>query len=452
MKRRNFIKLSFAACGCLVMPSLVTASTVDYSQVDFDKSIYDANAPQVIMVYLYGGASQLSGNLTNIDEIKTKSQSSYDSYFRGITKTSNGFWQEAGGTHMEDMVANGDMTLFRTCYSKVREQNNNKSHGSCTNQNQKGSFDESNAGIVTNLTNILANVGIADETSVMPFVSMEGDSHFYAPGNSTVPSYLKAVGLNENLDNPYKRYVRYWFEYTADERNIDGYNDNNETGFDPAFNSAMNAMAQKKNLNPKIKAAFDKQEPLSTFINDISQTTTPDLGADAYPTNSTFARTLESSIKVLAHNPDTKVITMNTGGLGGWDDHNDARNYVTRCEEFFKTLKSSMAHLKKLNKQNNISIMVFAEFGRGVNLNSALGWDHGNLQNFIVLGGKNYFTHRGAVGETILDDSGSVNRLYMKPKEGTESYEHLSIAATLYQVFGITNPDVLTGGYGAVNL
>jgi len=108
MKRRNFIKLSFVACGSLVFPNLCDASKIDYTKVDFDKSIYDANKPQVIMIYLYGGASQLAGNLTNIDEIKEKSQSSYDSYFRSITKTENNFWQEAGGSHLEEMLANGD--------------------------------------------------------------------------------------------------------------------------------------------------------------------------------------------------------------------------------------------------------------------------------------------------------------------------------------------------------
>ena len=451
MQRRSFIKLSLSACASMALPSISSASAVDYSQVQFDKSVYAANAPQVLMIYLYGGASQLAGNLTNYDEIETKSQSSYESYFRSITKTSNNFWQEAGGTYMEDMVAAGDMTVFRTCYSKVREANNNKSHGSCTNQNQKGSFDISRAGIVTNITNILSNAALVDENTPMPFVSMEGDSQFYASGDTTVPSYLKAVGLNENLDNPYKRNVRYWYEYTSEERQTKGYNDA-QTGFDPAFNTTMNEMAQSLNTNSKIHNAFAKREPLSLFVENIKNATTPDLGADAYPTNSSFAKRVESSIKVLANNPATKIVTMNTGGLGGWDDHNDARQYVTRSELMFKTLKSAMAHLKAVGKQNNISIMVFGEFGRNVNLNSALGWDHGNLQNFYVLGGKNYFSHRGVVGETVLDDSGSVNRLYMKPKEGSESYEHLSIAATLYKVFGITNPEVLTDGNGAVNL
>ncbi len=452
MKRRNFIKLSLAAFGSLVLPSSSYAQTFDYTKVAFDKSTYTDNNAQVIMVYLYGGASQLCANLTNLDEIKQKSQSSYDAHFRSITKTPNELWQEAGGTYMEDMIASGDMTLFRTCFSKVREQNNNKSHGSCTNQNQKGSFDESNAGIVTNLTKILSANAVIDENSVMPFVSMEGDSKFYAPGNTTVASYLKAVGLNENLDNPYKRYARYWFEYTPDERQTAHYNDNNSSGFDPAFNTTMNLMAQSKNNNKKIINAFGKREGLSDFIESVSNAVTPSLDEDAYPTNSVFAKRMEASIKVLANNPDTKVLTMNTGGLGGWDDHNDAREYVTRSENLFKTLKSAMAHLKALGKEQNISIMVFAEFGRNVNLNSAQGWDHGNLQNFYVFGGKKYFSHRGVVGETVVDDSGAINRLYMKPKEATEQYEHLSIAATFYKAFGITNPEILTDGNSAVNL
>ncbi len=451
MKRRNFIKLSLAASTSLVLPSLASGATTDYTKVKFDKNTYDTNAAQVIMIYLYGGASQLAGNLTNLDEIQDKSQSSYD-YFRGITQTQNGFWQEAGGTHLEDMITAGDMTLFRTCYSKVREANNNKAHGACTVQNQKGSFNESSAGMVASLTDILSTNNAITEDSVMPFVTMEGESNFYSPGNATVPSYLRAVGLNQNLDNPYKRYVRYWFEYTSQERETTDYNKNDERGFDPAFNKTMNEMAQNNNNHIKIKNAFDKREPLSQFITQIDTAVTPDLGADAYPTNSTFAKTLEASIKVMANNPDTKVITMNTGGLGGWDDHNDARNYVTRCEGLYKSLKSSLAHLKALGKEQNISIMLFGEFGRNVNLNSALGWDHGNLQNFIVLGGKKYFTHRGVVGETQVDSSGAINRLYMKPTENSETFEPLSIAATLYKVFGITNPEILTDGNEAVVL
>jgi len=128
-----------------------------------------------------------------------------------------------------------------------------------------------------------------------------------------------------------------------------------------------------------------------------------------------------------------------------------ARDYVTRTERLFAALKSAMAHLKAEGKEQNINIMVFGEFGRNVNLNSALGWDHDNLQNFYVLGGKGYFNHKGIVGETIVEDTGSINRLYLKPKSGTYQFEPLSIAATLYKIYGTENPEILTNNNGAVD-
>jgi len=95
--------------------------------------------------------------------------------------------------------------------------------------------------------------------------------------------------------------------------------------------------------------------------------------------------------------------------------------------------------------------MVFSEFGRNVNLNSAKGWDHGNLQNLYVLGGKGYFNHKGVVGETVLGETGSINRLYLKPKKGSYQFEPLSIASTLYKIYGIENPEILTNGNAPIN-
>ena len=451
MKRRNFIKLSLATYASLMLPSSSNAANVDFSQINFDGATYSANGAQTILIYMYGGASSLAGNISNMEEIESESQSSYD-YFRGVTPTANECWQEAGGTHMEEMMDAGDMTLFRSCYSQVREDAGNKAHGSCTIQNQKGTFDEDAGGIVANLAQVLQSNGVINEDSVLPFVTLEGESTFYTEGREPLPSYLKPVGLDESFSNPYKRgYVREWYKYTSQEREIANYRDS-ELGFDPVLDSVMNSTAQNHNSNIKIKEAFDKRGSLGEFIDEIADAETPDLGLNAYPENSSFAEKIEAAIKIMANNPDTKLITMNTGGLGGWDDHNDARNYVTRSEELFASLKSAMAHLEAVGKKNNISIMVFGEFGRNVNLNSALGWDHGNLQNLYVLGGNGYFTHRGVVGETEVDVTGSINRLYLKPKANTEQFEPLSIAATLYKIFGITNPEILTDGYGAVTL
>ena len=267
----------------------------------------------------------------------------------------------------------------------------------------------------------------------MPFVTLEGESKFYTEGNTPLAGFLKPVGMSEELDNPYSRYSRDWRYYTREEREISGYN-NSETGFDAALHAKMDTLAQNNNEAGKIKDAFERRASLDTFIDDISTSVTPELGEDAYPENNRFADKLETAIKILSKNPDTKVVTVGTGGLGGWDDHNEARDYVTRTESLFRTLKSAMAHIKAEGKEANINIMVFGEFGRNVNLNSAVGWDHGNLQNFYVLGGKGYFNHKGVVGETILENTGQINRLYLKPKEGTYQFEPLSIASTLYGI------------------
>ena len=445
MRRRNFIKLSLLTSTAVLLPSFSFSKELDLSQIQFSTSINMDNEVQTIIIYMYGGASQLGGNLSNIDEIKTLSQSNYDNYFRGITPTKNHCWQEAGGTHMESLIENGDMTLFRCCYSEVREEEGNKSHGSCTSQNQKGSFDDNGAGLLVNLAQILYANNIVNETSVMPFITLEGESNFYTEGHLPLHDFLKPVGINEDLENPYGRYERDWRYYTDTESDIPDYDDKIK-GFNAALYATMDTLAQRNNQEGKIKEAFTKRASLDKFIENIALSTTPDLGLDAYPQNNRFADKLQTAIKILAKNKDTKVITIGTGGLGGWDDHNEARDYVERTESLFKTLRSAMAHLKAENKEQTINIMVFGEFGRNVNLNSALGWDHGNLQNFYVLGGKNYFNHKGVVGETTVENTGKINRLYLKPKQGSYAFEPLSIAATLYKIYGVENPETLTNG------
>ena len=452
MKRREFIKLSLLTSSALLMPQWSYSQDLDITQINFSSEIYNQNKAQTLIIFMYGGASQLAGNLTNIDEIKRASENSYD-YFRGLSKTANNCWQEAGGSHMEELLSNGDMTIFRTCFSQVREENNNKAHGVCTTQNQKGSFDEDSAGIIANLAQILASNGVIDENSVMPFVTLEGESTFYTEGTTPLAGYLKPIGINENLDNPYSRDIRVWYYYTETERasNPEHYSDDTE-GFDPAIDAQMEELAKQNNQNIKIKNAFAKRASMASFIDNIANSTTPDLGDSAYPQHNDFAKKVQTAIKVLVKNPDTKVVTLGTGGLGGWDDHNDARNYVDRMENLFSTLKSAMAHIKAEGKEQNINIMVFGEFGRNVNLNSANGWDHGNLQNLYILGGKQYFNHRGVVGETILDNTGELNRLFLKPKQGSYWFEPLSIASTIYKIYGIENPNILTGGYNPINI
>ena len=443
MKRRDFMKRSLALGSTLLMPSLGYSAILDSNAINFSNGVYSNNGAQTIIVFMYGGASQLGGNLSNLSEISQYSQSSYADYFRDITPTASGCWQEAGGGVMEELIAAGDMTLYRSCYSQIRENEDNKAHGLCTSQNQRGTFDINGGGVVANIANILHAKGMVNDQMLMPFVTMEGESTFYLEDTVGLPGYLKPVGVDKSFNNPYERDdVRRWEYYTELEQEITNYNHSDaEGGFDPQLTKDMDALAQSKN-GGKIKEAFGKRQGISDFIKGLKQSSAND--NHIYAAND-FSPKIKAAVTLLDKNPDTKIITLGTDELGSWDDHNNSRDYVGRMENLFQSLKSAMNHLKAIGKDGKINIMVFGEFGRNVNLNTATGWDHGNLQNYYVLGGKDYFNHRGIVGETIIENAGT-NRLWLKPKTGTYSFEPISIAATLYHIYGITNPNVLTGG------
>jgi len=59
MERRSFIKLSLAAGAAVLMPEFTYAKDLDLSQITFSEAINQNNQAQTIIIFLYGGASQL---------------------------------------------------------------------------------------------------------------------------------------------------------------------------------------------------------------------------------------------------------------------------------------------------------------------------------------------------------------------------------------------------------
>ena len=55
------------------------------------------------------------------------------------------------------------------------------------------------------------------------------------------------------------------------------------------------------------------------------------------------------------------------------------------------------------------------------------------------------------MGETQLQPTEDNNRLYTEPKADLYTFEPYAVAATIYKMYGVTNPEVLTQGYGAIN-
>ena len=441
MNRRVFLKGMSLATMSALFPSLAYGSTaVDLNTVQFSANIYNTNNAQTIMIYLYGGASELGGNLSNLDAIQAKTQNPYN--LRYVTKTSNNFWQQAGGEAMERMLENGDMNIFRTCY---RQDHPTRSHGVCTSEHQRGQLNLEDptfgAGIFSNLGKILLNNAVISEETVLPFITMEGESGLFSEGPYNFEKFLRPAAIDEGLSNPYSRDLGYPM-YTYDEW------DTSPRPQDTEISIAMDNMAKEINLDSKIQNAFSNRAKLDTFIQTQQEQELP--SGIEYP-NSRFGRKLKTAISLSINNSDTKVISVGGGGLGGWDDHSDALgDYSNRMSDLMNSIEVGIAHLKSAGK-TNVNIIAFCEFGRNANLNDSGGWDHGNNQNVYIFGGTQYLNHLGVVGETELSPTESNNRLYLRPTASSYTFEPYAVAASIYKMYGITNPEVLTQGYSAID-
>ena len=425
LNRRNFMKgLGALGLGSIIPSQLVAANSMDINSVVFNKSALEQKNAQTIILYLYGGASELAGNLSNLDDIARLSTNPYP--LNQMTRTQNNFWEQAGGNVLERMLSNQDLNLYRTCHRTV---DGSRDHGRCSTQAQCGSLDTS-LGIVSTLASVLyennaLNIDPSIPKSTMPFVSLYGNSSFYLNDGVYIPNTYKPVTLNPD-SNPY---VRSGFNEKYILNSSDSY----------TLSNYLDRLSINNNPNGIMKDFFERREVLDNYIKDIQQIEVPD--NISYP-NTKFGKLMKNAVTIMLDNPYTKVLTMGTPCLGGWDDHSNAlANYPRKMRDLMESLEVAIEHIKTSGK-TNINIVVFSEFGRNVNYNDAKGWDHGNNQNVYWMGGWDYFKSQGIVGETEITGSGT--RLFTTPKDDSYQFQVFSIAATLYKLYGIENPEVLT--------
>ena len=459
MRRRTFIK-SIGAFGSAVgLPALfpggeLVRKVVAAPLLERVEFVAPTVMPQVINVFLYGGASELAGNLTNIDEINRNSQNPYPgSMLRAVGDnegriTRNGFWSDAGGNAMEDMLASGDMTIYRTVN---RRRNNTRAHRPSIFSCLTGNLDINNSpGMGTTLAAILYRNSSAlnkpVEDMVLPFVSFEGASTAYlSDPRNPLPWWLRSISLDQRFNNPYTRTGRGSYEDGL-ERLVGQMSAGSEQRYFAAY------------------AAFENRSRLESLIggfaaelnNDDNLPLLPDGDVDAgedgrlqYPRTRYTAR-IKAAVTLAIANPDSLFITVG-GGIGGWDDHNSAIDeYTGRMQDLMLTLRAATKHIRYATRPggtDNIIINVFGDFGRNVNLNNSMGWDHGNNQNLYTFGGA-AVRPAGAlgkvVGKTEWFGNSKQNRQFTRPTDDSYEFEPTAIASTLYSWFGVRNPEVLT--------
>lgn len=508
MNRRMFLKAMAAVTGASVIPQSFNLSSmyrkanaaINYSAVNMTASSVPSVMPQVINIFLYGGPSELAGNLSNISDIEQNSQSKYTDFFPGITTaqspssngliTPRGFWGEnksginserdrgAGGEDMEFLVSQGHMSVYRTM---MKRKNPSQAHRESILMSQKGSLDiDFAAGFGYKLAALIsehralfeANSTLAGgaaisnvENLVMPFVSIQdGDTRIFdKDSNVTVPLLFNGISVNTSLGNPFSRSVP-------------------NPGGDPAAeDAAMEALVQQ-HLNesgksyPEVIEAFKLREQLSASMSGFSSadlsvlptlTDPADIAANggsatlSYP-NTSVGRSLRAAVTLAIENPSTLFTTVG-GAFGGWDDHNNGVDqYPQRMRQVFEALRIAMMHIKYSHNANtiinnlnrptdNIIINVFGDFGRRVNLNNSLGWNHGNNQNFYTLGGARpgIRTTAGSdalgkvVGTTVRTGNSGADNQYTVPATGSYEFEPMSVAASIYKYFGVIPQPVI---------
>jgi hypothetical protein len=441
MNRRSFLKLAAMSGLSALMPPLFQNRYAWAALPDTIQYQAPAAIPTIIHVFLYGGPSELAGNLSNISDINDNSQNPYPSSLDPENSsndiTANAFWGAAGGNIMETLLDSGDLSIYRTVN---RIKADTKDHGTSVTQNLVGGLDVFGPGIATTLAAILERFnpfGKAIDELVLPFVSFEGDSKVFNLGDLNPSLTLRPMNLDENFANPYER-NQYWY--------LDG--DDGDTN-----DVALEAMARDVGTlntprHAEVEESFLKREELEAYISehfteDDVEGGIPD-GVE-YPDNS-FGDKLKAAVSLAVNNPDTVFISMGSGGLGGWDDHSGGiDDYPDRMEGLFLALDAASQHLRAASA-DSVVINVFGDFGRNVNLNNSSGWDHGNNQNLYTVGGWGIDGRAlgKLVGRTERIGTPFQNRQFTSPTSDSYQCEPFSIASTIFKYFGVQNPEVLT--------
>lgn len=539
MNRRLFLKALAAVGGGSILPQTFSLSSmykqanaaISYSSVDISASTVPSVMPQIINIFLYGGPSELAGNLSNIADIEQNSQSKYTDFFPGILApqdvatdglvTPKGFWgsnksginneadRGAGGDDMQFLVDQGHMSVYRTM---MKRKNTSQSHRESILMSQKGSLDidfapgfgyKLAALISENRALYEANTTLADGSSitdveklVMPFVSvLDGDTRIFdKDSNVTVPLLFNGISVNSNLGNPFSRDIpNPGTDPVAEEAAIDELVQKSVTESGKDYSEVLEAFKLRQELADAMQGFCRAFETPNTACPDGGKGLTlpllpndplnPDTIANGgsttlvYPDTS-IGRSLRAAVTLAVENPSTLFTTIG-GAFGGWDDHNNGVDqYPRRMRDVFEALRVAMMHIKYTNNSvtgtpinglnrptDNIIINVFGDFGRRVNLNNSLGWNHGNNQNFYTLGGARpglRTTTGGSgplgglgkiVGKTVRVGNAGEDRQFTEPTTDSYEFEPMSVASNIYKYFGVdyasnpvsaSNPDPLT--------
>jgi uncharacterized protein (DUF1501 family) len=128
-------------------------------------------------------------------------------------------------------------------------------------------------------------------------------------------------------------------------------------------------------------SAFEGADQIRKALNKTSQYT-----KDSYPDNA-LGKNLYWMSRMIKGNLNTKVYYTS---FGGFDTHADQLGIQkNRLEQLSTSVKAFYDDMKASGLMNNVTVLVFSEFGRRVIPNGSNGTDHGKAAPVFIIGGNN---------------------------------------------------------------
>jgi len=126
-----------------------------------------------------------------------------------------------------------------------------------------------------------------------------------------------------------------------------------------------------------------------------------------YPANNGLANQLKTVAQVIAGNLGTRLFSVSQGGF---DTHaNEKATHDRLMTQMDDAVDAFLQDLANMNKQGDVVIMTFSEFGRRARQNGSAGTDHGTAEPMFIIGNK---VHGGVYGGypslSDLDNNGDL--------------------------------------------
>ncbi len=126
-----------------------------------------------------------------------------------------------------------------------------------------------------------------------------------------------------------------------------------------------------------------------------------------YPTGNGLASQLKMVAQVIAGNLGTRLFSVQ---MGGFDTHaNQKDHHAALMKQLGEAIDAFVLDLANINKQDDVLIMTFSEFGRRARENGSGGTDHGTAEPMFVIGSNvrgGLYGHYPGLGD--LDANGDI--------------------------------------------